>query len=161
MVEFTIHDCFPTETEILGAIAKNGGKMMGFGMGGCCPGDCPERVGGWRILLVNRQGMGNHGTFIAVADTEETLKIQYEATVRVLRRLADAAEARNDPGFLSRGDVGCEVIPLEWSTLLPRQNGRELCRDEKYIYFTHTCGNYLRPGDDRSRIWVKSRKRKE
>lgn len=162
MAEFTKHDCTPTVQEIESAVIEDGGLLMGFGGSFCCPGNCPPKVGDWTVRLVDRRGCGNQGVFVAIADTPETVAFQVDATKKVLRQIADEVEsrARNDPEgypeFVSRGNIDCRVIPIVFSRIF--QEGRKgtfLFGDEKWLYFSHSHGNYLRAGDDRERIWVR------
>ncbi|MDD3293000.1 MAG: hypothetical protein PHI45_03120 [Candidatus Pacebacteria bacterium] len=157
MAKFSYHDCTPTVQEIEEKVEQNGGSLMGFGGSFCCPGKYTPQVGGWEIRLVDKRGCGNEGLFVAIATTPETYAAQMAATKKILRKMADKEEERN-PEFLetNRGDIGCEVIPLIFSQLLwKRRKGTFLFSDEKWLYFSHSNGNYLRVGDDRERIWVK------
>ena len=83
----------PSVERIENAVHKNGGILYSFGYGYDLHNNSPtKQVGDWLIMLVDTRGMGNHGSFIAVAHSKETAKMQRDATMRILRHKADAAE---------------------------------------------------------------------
>ena len=84
----------PDERQIENSVRENGGILRSFGYGFAIPDSSPEIVGNWKIMLTDQRGMGNHGSFIAVATTKEAFLIQKQATMRLLREEADAMEAR-------------------------------------------------------------------
>lgn len=163
--------------DIESAIAESGGILGSWGYGFDCPTfPMRDRTEDWKLILVDRRGMGNHGSLIAVAQTQQSYDIQRAATMSLLRCWADEAEAESlDPNpvdcwgepdegkrergeeFKARGDFACVVIPLLWSPFAS-QTGHFLFSDEKWSYFYHRHGNYLRVGDDRSRLWVRRSK---
>lgn len=142
-----------TEAEIDERVAKTGGVLSSYGYGFRCPErGGPARVGGWEIVLCDTRGMGNHGSFIAVAADERTYDLQYTATVRLLRRWVDEAQREGTLG--ESGDFACAIIPLVRSSLHP-DRGTLLVMDSQweYHYYPHT--NHVRVGDGRVRLWVR------
>ena len=149
--------------EIEAAVAENGGILRGFGYGFAIPSGEEVEVGGWKIMLVNRQGMGNHGQHIAVATTPETLNVQRQATLSLLRKQADEMErlAKDNPEaegaweFLNRGNFAVQVVPLTFSPLFQDRRGDFLGKDDKWAYFGRCNANFQRVGDGRDRLWVR------
>lgn len=144
----------PSVKQIEASVRQNGGVLHSFGYGFSMPGGAPEQVGDWAIRLVDRRGMGNHGSFIAVATTPRTLAVQTEVTMRRLREEADAAEAEASESFLERGDFACQIVPLLWSPLFEAKR-YFLFADEKWAYFAISHENHIRHGDGRHRLWVR------
>lgn len=157
MGAYTHHDAPAlTADDIAAAVAETGGILVSYGYGFSCPGRGHGTViDGWRVLLVDTRGMGNHGSFVAVAETAETYAVQLTATLRLLRQWADAAQA--DGTMTDRGDYGCRVVPLLHSTRHPDRP--YIGSDDVWAYFAHSHLNYLRAGDGRHRLWVRPARR--
>lgn len=81
-----------TLAEIEAAVDESGGFLASFGFGFDCPKSPTIEVPGWKVMLVDKRGMGNHGCYIAVATTPETFERQKAATLRIIRERADEME---------------------------------------------------------------------
>ena len=143
-------------TEVEAAVQRTGGTLDSYGFGFDCPKSPPDglMIGNWLISLVNKQGMGNHGSYVAIATTPETYKFQMEANLRLLRFTAEQAgcDLKNwsRPNTIECGPVMLEVClsPL-W------KGGMYMGEDDLFKYFCYPHENYVRMGDDRYRVWVK------
>ena len=149
--------CQPSIDAIRSAVECNGGILSSYGFGcaiptGPDPSDDPE---GWKIILCNTQGMGNHGSYVAVADSWENYDFQEACELRILRRLADDAEKIGDWREDGSLDIGTMLVPMLMSRFLPDRGGRSIGQDGKWVYYAHANANFVRIGDDRDRIWVR------
>ena len=146
----TWHDFgpFPLD-EIERVVAKNGGIFHSFGSGFSCPGTVDSGANpDWKVLLCDTQGMGNHGSIIAVAMTPAAYRFQLAHTLRILRERVE----KSPPD--ERGNFAIAVVPLLASPLAPG-NAREFGRDEKYRYFAYEHANFVRVGNGQHRLWVR------
>ena len=153
MSHFTTHDFTAaaySEAQLTAVVEETGGLLAAFGSGFSCPGAVGGRVGQWALMLVNRQGMGNHGSVIVTACGPQAFEVQLDVTRRMLRRWAEEAEHDD------RGNFALTVVPLLASPCLARK-GHYLWRDDRWGYFAHHHGNFVRVGDDRHRLWVVDR----
>lgn len=155
----------PSIEEIEPSVRENGGFLRSFGYGFATPGEFPKKIGDWQIMLVDTRGMGNYGSIIVVATTPRSLKLQAKATMRLLRKEADAMEAYSSicsaddeaaREFCERGNFSCKVLPLLHSPLFERK-GNFLFADDKWAYFAHSHFSYLRVGDGRHRLWIRKK----
>lgn len=139
------------------AVERNGGVLASYGFGFATPTAPTEHPDGWNIVLCDRQGMGNHGTYVAVANSWENYDFQESCTLRILRRLADDAEKAGDWREDESLDIGTMLVPILMSNFRPSRPGRRLSigQDGKWVYYAHSNGNYLRIGDDTDRLWVR------
>jgi hypothetical protein len=150
----TSGDLASATAKIEEVVARNGGVLESYGYGFSCPGKAPdEPINGWQVRLVDTRGMGNHGSFIAVAIREDTYVFQREATLRLLRLWADAAEA--DGTMSDRGDFATRIVPMLDSELYSTNRGHCIGRDGKWAYFAHSNANFVRIGDGTYRLWVR------
>ena len=136
---------------------KNGFSVLSsFGYGFAMPERVVEtQVEGWEIRLVDKRGMGNHGSYVAIATTIENYRFQLAETVRQLRPLADNA-ALNPANW--RGwsvDFATRLLPVVGSLCHRDSGGTCFAKDDRWNYHRHTCMNYLNVGDNRCRLWVK------
>ncbi len=163
MAEYKYVDANPSIEEVEKSVLVNGGVLNSFDGGFVCPGRVlSQYVGDWEIVLVDRMGMKNHGSFIAVATTQETFRTQKRATISVLRQQADEAEARGTKSFRERGDIACQVVPLLQSKMFWK--GREryfLFADNKWAYFAIPHANRIRFEDGRHRLWVRPARKQD
>lgn len=149
-------DCtWYTKEEIEKAVSYNGGILNTYGFGYTCP-ERPSNliIEGYQVQLVNRQGMGNHGSYIAVATTFKTFKSQLKETLKGLRTLAEQT-AKDLKAWSNAHTVECgpRLIPITFSPLW--KGGLFIGEDELFRYYCHPHGNFARLGDDRVRIWAK------
>lgn len=135
------------------SVAKNGGVLESYGYGFSVPSSKPARVGGWEIRLVDRRGMGNHGSYVAVAMEPETFRLQWNATKRFLHGLAESSEVSAGETFATK------LLPVLGSTLY-RSKGVYLFTVEGWAYFAHREENFIRVGWDTYRIWRHPARRK-
>lgn len=156
-------DVHPSISSIETAVRENGGILRSFGWSLIdLPGhDSPAQVGPWKIMFVDARGMGNHGSFIAVATDRVSFSLQLEATKKLLRQQVDEVETGqhldglvSGQSFEERGDFACWVVPLFYSPLFGWRNNFAF-KDEKWAYFAHHHANFMRCGDGRFRLWVK------
>lgn len=77
-----------SEEGIVSSVVRNGG-ILGVADGDYYNPHIPLVVGGWEIRVLDK-GFGiRAGVFAAIATTPATLAVQEEATIRVLREIAD------------------------------------------------------------------------
>ena len=146
----TIHD-------IMNAVANKLSVLSSFGYGFAIPERGTVQIAGWEVRLVDTRGMGNHGSYVAIATTTANYKFQLAETIRQLRPLAD--EAALDPANW-RGwsvDFATMILPIVGSSCHRGSGGTWFAKDDRWNYHHHTCNNFLNVGDNRCRLWVKPR----
>lgn len=141
-----IHDAVKNKLSVLSS----------FGYGFAMPERGTPDISGWEIRLVDKRGMGNHGSYVAIATTTANYKFQLAETIRQLRPLADnaALDPANWRGWSV--DFATILLPVVGSSC-HRGNGTWFAKDDRWNYHHHTCMNYLNVGDNRCRLWVKPR----
>lgn len=160
MSEFTrvkADETWYTVENIDKAVKFNGGILDSYGYGYNCP-ESPDEglsVGEYEIRLVDRRGMGNHGSFVAIAATKEAYNLQLQATLRGLRKTAEQAGC--EVSSWSRPDtleLEPRLLPVALSKCR-KEGSLFLGEDDLFRYFCHPHANHLRIGDARYRIWAK------
>jgi hypothetical protein len=145
-----------TVEEVEKAIRFNGGVLASYGFGFTCP-EYPDdglKVGVWSIKLVNRQGMGNHGSYVAIATTPETYKFQMGETLKGLRATAEAVGCDIE-SWSKKDTVECGPMMLTVCLSPLWKGGMYMGEDDLFKYYCYPHGNHVRLGDDRYRVWAK------
>jgi hypothetical protein len=142
---------------IMDAVRNNLSVLSSFGYGFAIPESETVQIPGWEIRLVDKRGMGNHGSYVAIATTPANYKFQLAETIRQLRPLADnaALDPANWRGWSV--DFGTMLLPIVGSSCHRNPGGTWFAKDDRWNYHHHTCMNYLNVGDNRCRLWVKPR----
>jgi hypothetical protein len=160
MNSFNQVSCPVTALErVLELVGKNGGILASYGYSFDCPDGQAEQVEGFRLSLCNTNGMGNYGSYVAVATNARTYQYQLDATIKIFRQLADEASLDAEKWNWSKWTVelgGGHLIPVKWS-LCSTFRGTKWGEDEKWSYHAYSEGNYLNVGKDTNRVWVKPR----
>jgi hypothetical protein len=131
--------------------------LSSFGYGFAIPESGTPDIPGWEIRLVDKRGMGNHGSYVVAATTPANYRFQLAETIRQLRPLAD--EAALDPANWRGWSINFAtmLLPIVGSSCHRDSGGTWFAKDEKWNYHYYTCNNYLNVGDNRCRLWVKPR----
>ena len=136
-------------------VVENGGILSSFGWGWTIPErNFPDIIGEWRIYLTDTRGMGNHGSYVAVAQTPRTFALQKRATIALLRAMADNADPKAIRPDGSLDIATGELLPILGSPLF--KGGKNfMFEDGKWAYFAHSNENFQNVGDGTFRVWVR------